>query len=62
MMMYQIGALQGFCRAHSVRLTQYKAYNMAVKNTNIADAIVLAIRDCTTDSGLLASFGSQIIL
>lgn len=62
--MYQIGALQGFCRAAGVPLHHVKPhgalYNMAGKNRAIADAIVVAIRDVAPESMLYAQAGSEL--
>lgn len=65
LIIYQVGALVGFCKAHSVRMTHVKPhgalYNMAVNDYKTANAIVRAIKACAPESGILAPYGSKMI-
>ena len=49
LVLYQVGALAGFCRVAGRRLSHVKAhgalYNMAAKDAVLADAIAHAVRD-----------------
>lgn len=62
---YQIGALDAFCRKYGLKLNHVKPhgalYNMAVKNTDYAMAIVRAVKNFDSSIKLLAPFGSQMI-
>lgn len=62
MVAYQIGALQAFCSAHFAILYHIKPhgalYNMAVKDMEIATAIVSGILSADPDLTLLAPYGS----
>lgn len=62
--LYQIGALNGFCRAAGCTMQHVKPhgamYNTAVKDPDIANAIVHAILDFRKDLILLAPAGSQM--
>lgn len=64
MIIYQIGALDAFCRVNGSRLYHVKPhgalYNMAVKDEAIASAVVSAITDYDRSLKLLAPFGSQM--
>jgi UPF0271 protein len=62
---YQIGALDGFCRAAGIELVHVKPhgalYNMAAKDRNLADAVVQAIKEINPRLILLALAGSRMI-
>ena len=62
--LYQIGALDGFCRAAGCTMQHVKPhgamYNTAVKDPDIANAIVHAILDFRKDLILFAPAGSQM--
>lgn len=62
--LYQIGALDGFCRAAGCTMQHVKPhgamYNTAAKDPDIANAIVRAIRDFRKDLILFAPAGSQM--
>ena len=64
-MLYQIGALDAFCRAAGVRLAHVKPhgalYNMAARDTALARAICQAIRDYDKSLVLLALAGSEMV-
>ena len=64
-MLYQIGALEAFCRAAGVRLCHVKPhgalYNMAAKDASLARAICQAIRDFDRSLVLLALAGSEMV-
>ncbi|MFI5285633.1 MAG: LamB/YcsF family protein [Candidatus Dormibacteria bacterium] len=59
---FQIGALSGFCRRHSVALEHVKAhgalYNVAVGDPAIANAIAAAVASYDTNLVFVAPFGS----
>ncbi|MGD6834773.1 5-oxoprolinase subunit PxpA [Sutcliffiella halmapala] len=65
LVLYQIGAMEAFCRAHDVPLHHVKPhgalYNMAAKDYTLAEAIVKAVK--TFDSSLLlfGLAGSELI-
>lgn len=63
--LYQIGALKGFCDAAGIRLSHVKPhgalYNMAGKDYNLAMAICGAIREVDDSLILLALSGSCMI-
>lgn len=62
---YQVGALDGFARALGGRLNHVKAhgalYNMAAKDKVLADAIARAVRDVDPTLVLFALAGSAMI-
>ncbi len=64
-MLYQIGALEAFCRAAGVKLCHVKPhgalYNMAAKDSALAKAICQAIREFDSTLVLLALAGSEMI-
>lgn len=64
MVLYQVGALAGFCRAEGVQLHHVKPhgamYNMAVKDAALAEAICAAVRSFAEDLAILAPGGSQL--
>ncbi len=64
-MLYQIGALEAFCRAAGVKLCHVKPhgalYNMAAKDAALAKAICQAIRDFDSSLVLLALAGSEMV-
>lgn len=64
LVLYQLGALAGFCRAAGVRLAHVKPhgalYNMAVKDLALAEAICRAVQDFDPTLVLLAPAGSQM--
>lgn len=61
---YQIGALQAFCRVVGVPLHHVKPhgalYNMAGKNRAMADAIAIAVGDVAPDAMMYAQAGSEL--
>jgi len=61
-MVYQLGALMGFCRANGTELRHVKPhgalYNQAAKDPNLAQAISQAIRDVDKELILLGLAGS----
>jgi len=63
--MYQIGALKGFCDGAGVKLCHVKPhgalYNMAAKDYRLAKAICQAVRDVDESLVLLALSGSEMI-
>jgi 5-oxoprolinase (ATP-hydrolysing) subunit A len=63
--LYQVGALAGFCRANGGRLTHVKPhgalYNMAAKDPGLADAIARAVRDFDASLVLYGLAGSELI-
>ena len=65
MVIYQIGALQAFCRAEGVSLQHVKPhgamYNMAGKDPVMADAICEGIREVDPSLILLGLSGSELI-
>ncbi len=64
LVLYQLGALDGFCRAAGIRLAHVKPhgamYNMAVKNAALAEAICRAVRDFDPGLPILAPGGSEL--
>lgn len=62
---YQIGALDAFCRVNDTKLWHVKPhgalYNMAVKDEKIAASVVSAIMNYDSSLKLLAPYGSQMI-
>lgn len=64
-MIYQIGALQAFCSTHFTMLCHVKPhgalYNMAVKDMDIARAIVSGILCADSNLTLLAPYGSCLM-
>lgn len=65
LVLYQIGALAAFARAHKVRLNHVKAhgalYNMASQDATIAQAIAQAVYDFDPQLALFALSGSQLV-
>jgi UPF0271 protein len=65
MTLYQIGALQGFAQAAGTRLRHVKPhgalYNMAARDTKLAEAIATAIRDFDATLRLFGLAGSALI-
>ena len=66
MMIYQLGALDAFCKTNGTKLYHVKPhgalYNMAVKDSDIANAIVSAVLEYNPQLKLLAPFGSKMVL
>ena len=64
-MIYQLGALEAFCKAEGVKMQHVKPhgamYNMAAKDEALAQAIVEAIVAVDKDLILLALSGSKMI-
>ena len=64
-MLYQIGALDGFCRAAGIKLNHVKPhgalYNMAARDTALAQAICQAIIEYDKTLVLLALAGSEMV-
>ena len=64
-LVYQIGALNAFCRTEGVRLRHVKPhgalYNTAVKSDAAARAICRAVADAGEGLVLLAPFGSRML-
>jgi 5-oxoprolinase (ATP-hydrolysing) subunit A len=60
---YQIGALEGFCRAHGVELRHVKPhgalYNLAARDAATADAIARAVARFSRDLALFGLASSQ---
>lgn len=65
LMVYQIGALDSFCRAHNTRLGHVKAhgalYNTASGDPEVARAIATAVRDVCPKARLMGLAGSELI-
>jgi UPF0271 protein len=65
LVLYQIGALAGFCRALGGRLSHVKAhgalYNMAAKDAVLADAIASATRDFDPSLVLFGLAGGELV-
>lgn len=63
--MYQIGALEGFCRAEGVRMQHVKAhgalYNTAGEDLSIATAIAEAIRQINPELFMLCLANSKMV-
>ncbi len=63
--MYQVGALDGFCRAKGMTLQHVKPhgalYNMAAKDAGLAEAICRAVQEYDNDLILMALSGSEMI-
>ncbi|TQR13739.1 LamB/YcsF family protein [Psychrobacillus soli] len=61
---YQIGALEAFCRKHQVQVQHVKAHgsmgNMSFVNRNIADAIVDAVQEVLPTTKLFVLPGTEI--
>ncbi|MCM3668165.1 LamB/YcsF family protein [Mesobacillus maritimus] len=66
MVIYQIGALQGFCKIYDVPLQHVKPhgalYNAAAVNRKIAEAIAEAVYDVAPESILFGLCNSELIL
>ena len=64
MVLYQVGALYGFCRAAGVELHHVKPhgamYNMAVKDEAMAAAICRAVKRFSPELAILAPGGSKL--
>ena len=64
MVMYQIGALDAFCRANGIKMQHVKPhgalYNMAAKDYALAKAVCEAIRDYNPDLIVLALYGGEL--
>ena len=62
--LYQLGALDGFCKAEGVRMQHVKPhgalYNMAAVDYELASAIVGAIKEYNPELIVLALFGGQL--
>jgi UPF0271 protein len=65
MVLYQVGALDGFARAQSARLQHVKPhgalYNMAARDAQLAQAIAQAVRDYDRGLILFGLSGSELI-
>lgn len=65
LVLYQVGALAGFCRALGGRLSHVKAhgalYNMAAKDAALADAIACATRDFDPSLVLFGLAGAELV-
>jgi UPF0271 protein len=65
LVLYQIGALAGFCHALGGRLSHVKAhgalYNMAAKDAVLADAIASATRDFDPSLVLFGLAGGELV-
>jgi UPF0271 protein len=65
MVLYQVGALEGFARAQGARLQHVKPhgalYNMAARDAQLARAIAQAVRDYDPSLILFGLAGSQLI-
>ncbi len=65
LVLYQIGALAGFCHALGGRLAHVKAhgalYNMAAKDATLADAIACAAHDFDPSLVLFGLAGSELV-
>lgn len=60
--LYQLGALEGFCRAEGVKISHVKPhgamYNMAAKDASMAETICQAVKDFDENLLLLGLSGS----
>ncbi|WP_270180487.1 5-oxoprolinase subunit PxpA [Alkalihalobacillus sp. CinArs1] len=65
LVLYQIGALHGFCSAHEVELQHVKPhgalYNMASKDAELANAIAQAVKDFDSELILFGLANSELI-
>ncbi|MCJ1656223.1 5-oxoprolinase subunit PxpA [Staphylococcus sp. NRL 16/872] len=65
LMIYQLGALEGFCKAHGTRINHVKPhgalYNMGAKDKDIAHAIVQAVYDFDSSLILVGLSNSLLI-
>ncbi len=63
--LYQLGALDAFCRAEGIRLQHVKPhgafYNMAAKDYALSEAICGAIRDYDPSLIVLALYGGELV-
>lgn len=63
--LYQVGALAGFCRAAGVPMRHVKPhgalYNMAARDRALADAVASAVRDFDPGLVLFGLAGSQLL-
>jgi len=64
-LIYQMGALQAFAKAHGSRLSHVKPhgwlYNAAAEDLNLASTVVRAIQSASPDLVLFGLSGSQLI-
>ncbi len=62
--LYQIGALSGFCRRYGTSLQHVKPHgqmnNLAMKDRGLADAIVAGIRDFDPDL-IVVAYGGELV-
>lgn len=65
LMIYQLGALEGFCKAHGTRINHVKPhgalYNMGAKDKDIAHAIAQAVYDFDSSLILVGLSNSLLI-
>lgn len=65
LMIYQMGALYGFCKTHQVKLAHVKPhgalYNMASKDPKLADGICEGILEFDPEIKLLGLAGSELL-
>ncbi|WP_154837542.1 5-oxoprolinase subunit PxpA [Staphylococcus sp. Marseille-Q1834] len=65
LMIYQLGALEGFCKAHGTTINHVKPhgalYNMGAKDKNIAHAIAQAVYDFDSSLVLVGLSNSLLI-
>ncbi|GGK07675.1 UPF0271 protein YcsF [Lentibacillus kapialis] len=65
MVVYQIGALQAFCKVHNVEMQHVKPhgalYNVAAKNRDTADAVARAVHDVNDELVLFGLAGSKLL-
>ncbi len=65
LVLYQIGALSAFCKAHEVKLSHVKPhgalYNMAAVDTTLAEAIAEAVRIFDPTLSLYGLAGSRLV-
>lgn len=65
LVLYQIGALSGYCQTHGVKLSHIKPhgalYNMAAVDTSLAEAIAKAIHAFDPTLALYGLAGSKLI-
>lgn len=63
--MYQLGALDTFCKANGIRLQHMKPhgalYNMAAKDYKLAEGICRAVKDYDADLIVLALAGGELV-
>lgn len=65
LIIYQIGALQAFCKIHNVKMQHVKPhgalYNLAAENREVADAIAHAVNDLDASLILYGLAGSELL-